>query len=117
MSINPYEEERPWGRFRRFTQNEPSTVKILTIKPGEELSLQTHAKREEFWHVISGKGSAVVGDKTVEITPGKEIFVSTGYKHTIRAETEVIMLEIALGDFDEEDIVRLHDKYNRKVES
>lgn len=27
-------ERRPWGRFERFTLNEPSTVKIIHVEPG-----------------------------------------------------------------------------------
>ncbi len=45
-NLNIYEEERPWGVFRKFTDNKPSTVKIITVKPNEELSLQSHNKRE-----------------------------------------------------------------------
>lgn len=41
-----YKEERPWGNFERFTHNEISTVKILTVNPNEELSLQYHHNRE-----------------------------------------------------------------------
>ena len=32
--------EKPWGGFEQFTLNEISTVKILTIKPGQTFSLQ-----------------------------------------------------------------------------
>ncbi len=42
------EVERPWGKFRRFTKNTNSTVKILTINPNEVLSLQSHQHRAEF---------------------------------------------------------------------
>ena len=55
-NLNIYEEERPGGFFRRFTDNVVSTVKIINIKPNEELSLQSHNNREEFWHIIKGGG-------------------------------------------------------------
>ena len=32
---NIYEEQRPWGRFRRFTLNQFSTVKLITLNPGQ----------------------------------------------------------------------------------
>ena len=44
-----YEEKRPWGGFRRYTHNELSTVKVITVKPGEVLSLQYHHHRDELW--------------------------------------------------------------------
>ena len=46
-TIDIYEEERPWGRFRKFTDNQKSTVKIIYVNPNEELSLQSHKKRKE----------------------------------------------------------------------
>jgi len=41
-------EERPWGNFERFTLNEKTTVKIITVNAGESISLQTHENRDEF---------------------------------------------------------------------
>ena len=38
-------DERPWGAFERFTLNEPSTVKIITVNAGQTLSLQRHEHR------------------------------------------------------------------------
>ncbi|MEK7117452.1 MAG: mannose-6-phosphate isomerase, partial [Patescibacteria group bacterium] len=35
-------EQRPWGGFERFTKNERTTVKILTLNPEQEFSLQEH---------------------------------------------------------------------------
>lgn len=113
-NLNIYEEERPWGTFRRFTDNTPSTVKILTVKANEELSLQSHNKREEFWRVISGDGIFEVGDKKIIVEIGTEQYVPIKTKHQIKAGTEGIeVLEISFGEFDEGDIVRYEDKYGR----
>jgi mannose-6-phosphate isomerase-like protein (cupin superfamily) len=109
-----YQEERPWGFFRRFTNNTPSTVKILTIKPNEELSLQSHNYREEFWRVIKGDGIFEVGDKKIIVEEGIEQSIPVKTKHKAIAGSEGIeILEIAFGEFDEGDIVRYEDKYGR----
>ncbi len=71
--ITTYTEERPWGKFEKFTQNEIATVKIITINPGGELSLQYHAKRAEFWKVISGAPVITVGEKVTQAKEGDEI--------------------------------------------
>lgn len=113
MSIKPYTEERPWGRFEEFIKNERSTVKILTINAGEELSLQIHENREEFWHVISGNGEAVVGDSVIQLSPKSEYTIPPKTEHQIKAKTTLKILEVSLGEFDESDIVRIKDKYNR----
>lgn len=113
-NLNIYEEERPWGSFRKFTDNIPSTVKILNVNPNEELSLQSHHKREEFWRVIRGDGVFEVGDKKTIVEIGSEQYVPVKTKHKIKAGIEGIeILEISFGEFDEGDIVRYEDKYGR----
>ena len=109
-----YVEERPWGKFEQFTSNETTTVKIITVKSGEQLSLQTHSKRAEFWRIIDGEGEATIGDEQIPAKEGDELFVAIGERHTIKAGPEGIrFLEIAFGEFDEADINRIEDKYGR----
>ena len=109
-----YKEERPWGNFERFTHNEISTVKMLTVNPNEELSLQFHHNRDEFWKVIDGTGIFTIGDKTKIGKNGDEFFIPKETVHQIKtSDTSVTIIEIAFGNFDENDIVRLKDKYNR----
>ncbi len=113
--LSNYEKEtRPWGNFERFTLNEKSTVKIITVKPGEELSLQQHEHRDEEWRILQGDGSVVVGEKETAVTPGEQFFVARGTKHRVKGGASGLMfLEIAEGDFDEKDIIRFEDKYGR----
>lgn len=113
-NLKIYEEERPWGNFRKFTENAVSTVKIITIKPNEELSLQSHNKREEFWRVIKGNGIFEIDDKKYIVEEGVEKSVPLKTKHKMKAGGDGMeVLEIALGDFDESDIIRYEDKYGR----
>jgi mannose-6-phosphate isomerase-like protein (cupin superfamily) len=113
--MKKYSEERPWGKFERFTLNELSTVKILTIRAGESLSLQVHQNRDEFWRILSGTGTATLGKTELSATQGKEFFIPRGTLHKIEASDtrELSFLEIAIGQFDEEDEVRKEDKYGR----
>jgi len=114
ISDKVFQIERPWGNFRQFTHNELSTVKILTVKPNEILSLQSHQKRTEFWHVISGSGIVEIGETKKETKMGDEYEILSGEKHRLGAGSEGIsVLEIATGEFDEEDIVHYEDKYGR----
>ena len=110
-----YEEKRPWGGFRRFTHDEKSTVKIITIDPSQSISLQTHAKREEFWRIISGSGTVEVNGVPRDVKKGDECTILLGEKHRATAGMEgLVILEIATGEFDENDIIRYEDKYGRK---
>jgi mannose-6-phosphate isomerase-like protein (cupin superfamily) len=115
QDLSHYEKDvRPWGEYERFTLNEQTTVKILTIKAGEAFSLQTHEHRSEFWRVISGSGTVVAGQDTRSANPGDTFFIPSGAKHRIQGgASDLVVLEIAFGDFDEGDVKRLEDKYGR----
>lgn len=113
-AIDIYQEERPWGYFRRFTQNTPSTIKIITIKSGEEISLQSHSQRSEFWKVISGSGTCEVNGEKCDFKIGDEKLIPLESHHRLIAGIDGIeILEIAVGEFNENDIVRYEDKYGR----
>ena len=106
--------KRPWGQFEQFTKNETTSVKIHTVNPGGKSSLQLHAKRAEFWHIISGEGSVWVGEQEYAVKPGDEYTIPVGVKHPWTAGSDgMVLLEINTGDFDEDDIVRIEDKYGR----
>jgi len=113
--INKYGEKRPWGNFEQFCKNKKCTIKIITVNPNERLSLQYHKNRDEFWKVISGKGAVVIGNKEIECKEGDEFFIKKGTNHRIITKSSTMkLLEISFGNFDEKDIIRLEDKYNRK---
>ncbi|MDO8624168.1 MAG: phosphomannose isomerase type II C-terminal cupin domain [bacterium] len=107
-------EDRPWGSFDRFTLGEASTVKILHIAAGKEFSLQYHHHRAEFWRVLSGSGTVTVGEGKRPVAKGDEVEIAEGVEHRLMAgDEDLIVLEIALGNFDEKDIVRVADDFGR----
>jgi len=110
-----YHETRPWGSFSRFTHNELSTVKILEIKPGEQNSLQYHDRREELWVPLDDNTEVVVGEQKWRPKKFEEIFIAKEQKHRLigAGKEPGFVLELSFGDFDEEDIVRVEDDYNR----
>jgi len=112
--VDVYSEERPWGSFERFNENERCTVKLLHIKPFSRLSLQYHTKRREFWKVINGSATVQVDTLTTVLSEGDTITVHPKSKHRIEAASSgCVVLEISYGPFDENDIVRLDDDYKR----
>ncbi|MEK7144918.1 MAG: phosphomannose isomerase type II C-terminal cupin domain [Patescibacteria group bacterium] len=107
-------EKRPWGNFERFTLNEKSTVKIITVNPGEEFSLQSHKHRGEFWRILSGTGYITLDQNRKATHTGESFFSPVGHEHRMEADPDgLTFLEIAFGDFDEKDIKRIEDKYGR----
>ncbi|MES2953470.1 MAG: phosphomannose isomerase type II C-terminal cupin domain [Patescibacteria group bacterium] len=112
--FSPLTKTLPWGSFDQFVHETPCTVKILTINPGEALSLQRHKKRDEFWHVLEGEGTLQIGDEMIAIEKGTNHFISRNSLHRVSAKSDAVkILEISLGEFDESDIERLEDKYGR----
>lgn len=111
---NYKKEERPWGNYERFTLNEPTTVKIITVNADQSISLQTHEHRDEFWRVIEGSGTVHINGKDIDAHVGDAFFGKRGQEHRVTGGPNgFTCLEIAFGDFDEGDITRLEDKYGR----
>lgn len=110
-----YQEQRPWGGFRRFTHNQASTVKIITVNPGQVLSLQLHRHRDELWVALDPGLQVTVGERTWRPEPYEEIYIPRRTRHRAAGAgpRPSRWLEIAFGEFDEEDIVRLEDRYGR----
>ncbi len=108
------QDDRPWGNFRRFTLNQQTTVKILTVEAGESLSLQSHAHRDELWIMLDEGLRVQVEDEIVEPRIGIELVIMRGQKHRLSSTgPRGRVLEVAFGHFDEDDIQRFDDVYGR----
>jgi len=100
---------RPWGRYDIVKQR-----KIIKIKPNQELSLQYHENREEFWVIAEGKGIIIKDKEEIECKKGDKFHFKKGTVHRAKAfEEGLVIKELSKGIVDEEDIIRLEDKYGR----
>ena len=106
---------RPWGNFKQYCLNAPVTVKVLAIDPGQKLSVQKHEKRDELWIALDGGIVASVDNEETGMGMGCELWIPRGAIHFAinRHYHQSRILEVAFGDFDEDDIIRLSDKYGR----
>ena len=105
--------KKPWGDFKQFVLNKKCTVKILSVKPKGVLSLQKHKNRSEMWYFLTS-GFMQIGNKKRKVKKGEVVKAGRNVAHKIYAGlNKVEVLEISLGEFDENDIVRLEDKYGR----
>lgn len=106
-------EERPWGNFKQFVKNKKCTVKIHTVKPNQELSLQYHKKRKEMWYFLTD-GFVQIGLEKKKVKKGEIVWIKKLQAHRAFAkDKKVQFLEISFGKFKESDIVRIEDKYGR----
>ena len=109
-----YSESRPWGKFEKFHENKPCTVKLIYVNANSRLSLQYHNRRSEFWKVIKGTAMVELEGKDIILTEGETLTIPRQAKHRVAAlDSECVILEIAYGQFDENDIVRIDDDYQR----
>lgn len=109
-----YSENRPWGRFEKFHENQACTVKIIYVNANSRLSLQYHAQRWEFWRILKGTAEVELDHKTSLMAEGENVIIPCGCKHRVKAVNDAcVILEISYGKFDENDIIRIEDDYCR----
>ena len=90
--------EKSWGSYQVLDVGEKSLVIKITIKPGDRMNYHSHDRRDEVWTVVSGQGKTVVEGMEQPIKAGDVITMAAGCKHTVIAETELVMIEVQLGD-------------------
>lgn len=109
-----YAEKRPWGSFERFVHNKKCTVKILTLKPGQALSLQYHKFRSELWVTLDSGLWFQAGKKISTFKKGSVVEIPKNTPHRLMGgKKEARVLEISWGKVRENDIVRIEDRYGR----
>ena len=109
--------ERPWGSFKQYAHNHPTTVSLMTVEPGQRLSLQSHTGRAELWIVLDDGAVVEVGGTTYHPNAGDEIWIGADTAHRLSsAGPRVRVLEIAFGNWQQADITRYEDDFARPAE-
>ncbi len=109
---------RPWGEFYGWDSGKTWKLKTIYIKAGQRLSLQYHHHRTEHWVLVEGDATATLEkpDGTLQRVPlkkGEVIFVDRKAVHRLESKRGGVIVEVGLGNFDENDIVRLEDDHGR----
>lgn len=107
--------ERPWGSFKQFAFNEDCTVSLMEVKPGMQLSLQSHTGRAELWIVLDQGAKVQVGENARICDQGEEIWIKANEKHRLSCvgEKPCRVLEVAFGNWQQQDITRYEDDFSR----
>ncbi len=108
-------DNRPWGRWEEYLNEEGYRVKRIIVNPGGRLSLQKHAHRSEFWVIVAGEGIFSLDGEDIPVTIGDTVLIPAGGVHRIKncGEASLIIIETQLGLCLEDDIERLEDDYGR----
>ena len=108
----PMYEERQWGSYKVLNymshgDGKKSLTKHLCIQPGKKLSYQRHKNRDEIWTFIDGTGDLLLDGHIRNVRRGDVAYIDRGMMHSIRAVTELHVIEVQIGeDLSEEDIER-----------
>jgi mannose-1-phosphate guanylyltransferase/mannose-6-phosphate isomerase len=108
---------RPWGSYTVLDEGSRYKIKRVTVKPGEQLSLQLHHHRSEHWVVVNGTAEVELNGEKKLLRKGESTFVHSGMKHRLKNPGLIPLevIEVQLGDYlEEDDIVRFDDEYGRK---
>jgi mannose-1-phosphate guanylyltransferase/mannose-1-phosphate guanylyltransferase/mannose-6-phosphate isomerase len=109
-------EDRPWGRFEILRDEGHFKSKVIMVRAKQQISYQSHAKREEHWIITKGAGEVVLNDEIIPVRAGVHVHIPLGAKHRIRntGDQPLEFVEVQLGSyFGEDDIVRYQDDYKR----
>lgn len=109
-------ELRPWGKYEILKDTPQFKSKVIEVHPYEQLSYQSHTKREEHWIITQGVGEVVLDDKIIPVQAGSYVKIPLGAKHRMRntGSTKLEFIEVQMGSyFGEDDIIRYQDDYKR----
>ena len=111
--------DKPWGKVATYALNQPSSVRVITVEPGQETSVHYHRMRDEMWVVLDSGLTIEIGNRMVNAEAGEEFIVPAEETHRIRCagSTRGRVLEIAYGYTTEDDTQRLEDAYGRSLEA
>lgn len=109
---------RPWGYYRTLWERPGILVKEIVVQPGEQLSVQYHKKRSEDWRVMHGVAHVELGGSSRtkhHLETEQEIHIDVGQEHCLanHGPDMLRLIEVQRGEPDEDDIVRVADKYGR----
>ena len=107
---------RPWGFYESIATDNKWQVKLITVKPGEKLSLQRHKHRSEHWIVVDGIAKVEIDSKELILKDNQSSYIPLGAKHRLSnpGKNNLILIEVQCGSYlGEDDIQRFEDNYGR----
>jgi mannose-6-phosphate isomerase-like protein (cupin superfamily) len=56
---------------------------LMTLKPGEEIGMETHSENDQFFRFESGNGKCIIDQNEYEVKDGDAVIIPSGAKHNI----------------------------------
>ena len=109
---------RPWGEYKTIYNDNNFLVKILTIYPKSQISLQYHNHRSEHWIITKGVATITKGEKIFELKENQSTYIDKGEIHRIENKKNkvLVIVEVQAGKkISEQDIIRLDVIYGINI--
>jgi mannose-1-phosphate guanylyltransferase/mannose-6-phosphate isomerase len=110
------EVHRPWGSFTVLCEDNLFKVKLIYVKPHQELSLQVHEHRSEHWVVVKGTATIINNNEKIYLKENESTYIPKNHSHQLLNESDELLnvIEVQSGTYlGEDDIKRIIDKYKR----
>jgi len=108
---------RPWGYYKELGKDmNKYRIKFISVYPNQQLSLQYHNFRKEYWFILKGNGIVIINDKEISVKENDIIEIPYKVIHSIKniGNIDLEFIEIQVGDkLIEDDIIRIKDIYQR----
>lgn len=102
-------EKKGWGKELWVTNNEQYCGKILEFEQGKKCSFHKHSKKNEHFHLLSGKMVLRVGwnaslEESQEflLEEGQSYHIPTGLYHQMEALTPSRLLEFSTTHYEDD---------------
>lgn len=116
----PKYEERHWGEYRvleysTYSDGNRSLTKHIYMKKGEHLSYQAHKNRKEIWTIVNGNGLLILDGEKKNVSRADVVCIPQGCRHTVKAESDLHIMEVQIGNYlEEDDITRFDWEWNEE---
>ena len=100
--------EKSWGSYRVLDAQKGSLTIKAILHAGHAMNYHSHERRDEVWTVLAGEGVAIVDGVERRITAGDVVSLPVGCKHTVRAMTDLTLMEVQIGEEIRVEDKRLH---------
>lgn len=112
---------KPWGHEAVFAAGEHGYVgKLITVRAGEALSLQSHAEKDETLAVVHGQALLEHGPDAGHLAAytlraGDVVHLPATVLHRVTAVTDLLFAEASTAAPGwRDDVVRFDDRYGRE---
>lgn len=114
-NISPIKTNKPWGSEELIGTTPYFSLKQMTLRPNQSISLQLHILKREMYHILSGSGWLELGFGQIvhELSAGDAVYLPAGVAHRLVAGSEgIVVAEVATSETT--DVIRLGFAHGRQ---